>query len=108
MPWSPLPGRDGPEPTTLAAGLDAVMASLGGPTVDAIVLIHERWEEVVGAEVAPHAKPLGIEHGHLKIGVDGPGWASHLKWSEAEIVARLATLVGADQVTSVGIRVTRR
>jgi len=108
MPWSPLPGREGPEPTSLATALDAVMASLGGPTVDAIVVIHERWDEIVGAEVAPHAKPLGIERGHLKIGVDGPGWASHLRWSEAEIVARLAALVGEGQVTSVGIRVTRR
>ncbi|CAN5475169.1 hypothetical protein BH10ACT1_BH10ACT1_40940 [soil metagenome] len=108
MPWSPLPSHQGPEPTPLSAGLDAVMAGLGGPTVEAIVLIHERWDEIVGVEVAPHAKPLGIDGGRLKIGVDGPGWASHLRWSEAEILARLATLVGPDQVSSVGIRVTRR
>lgn len=111
MPWSPLPtrdGRGGPDPKRLAASLDAVMAGLGGPTVEAIVVIHEQWADIVGAEVAPHAQPLGVEAGHLKISVDSPGWASHLRWSEADIVARLATLIGPDQVTSVGIRVGRR
>lgn len=83
------------------------MAGLGGPTVEAIVMVHERWAEVVGAEVAPHAKALGISGGRLQIGADSPAWASHLRWSENEILARLASLVGPDQVTSVGIRVTR-
>ncbi len=110
MPWSPLPtrdGRGGPGPSPLAGSLDAVMAGLGGPSVETIVVVHERWDEVVGAEVAPHAKPLGIDHGRLKIGVDSAGWASHLRWSEAEILARLAALVGANEVTSVTIRVSR-
>lgn len=111
MPWSPLPTRDGsggPEPKPLRSVLDAVMAGLGGPTVEAIVLVHERWDEVVGPEVAPHAKPLGISGGTLQIGVESPGWASHLRWSEAEILARLTALIGPDQVTAVTIRVTRR
>lgn len=111
VPWSPLPTPDGPEargPAPLAGGLDAVLAGLGGPTVQAIVVVHERWPEVVGPEVAPHAKPLGITGGRLQIGVDSPGWASHLRWSEADIVARLTALLGPDQVTSVAIRLTRR
>jgi hypothetical protein len=92
----------------LGTGLDAVLAGLGGPTVEAIVVVHERWPEVVGDEVAPHAKPLGITQGRLQIGVESPGWASHLRWSEADIVARLTLLLGAEQVTSLAIRVTRR
>lgn len=109
MPWSPLPtrdGRGGAGPSPLAGVLDAVMAGLGGPTVETIVVVHERWDEVVGAEVSPHAKPLGIENGRLKIGVDSAGWASHLRWSEADILARLSTLVGEGEVTSVSIRVS--
>jgi hypothetical protein len=111
MPWSPLPTRDGdggPGPAPLAGVLDAVMAGLGGPTVEAIVVVHERWDEVVGAEVAAHASPLGISGGRLQIGVDGPGWASHVRWSEGEILARLAELIGPDQVTAVTVRATRR
>jgi hypothetical protein len=111
VPWSPLPtpdGDGGPGPSPLAGVLDAVMAGLGGPTVEAIVVVHERWAEVVGAEVAPHARPLGIAGGRLQIAVDSPGWANHLRWSEAEILARLTDLIGAGQVTSVAVRTGRR
>lgn len=111
MPWSPLPTPDrGPTggPAPLAGVLDAVMAGLGGPSVQAIVVVHERWADVVGAEVATHARPVGISDRQLQIGVDGPAWASHLRWSEGEILARLATLVGPDVVTSVSVRVSRR
>lgn len=110
MPWSPLPtpdgdGGDGPAP--LSGVLDAVVAGLGGPSVATIVVVHERWAEVVGAEVAPHARPVGIEGGRLKVAVDSPGWASHLRWSEAEILDRLAALVGPGEVTAVTVRAAR-
>lgn len=111
MPWSPLPTSDarrGAEPAPLTSALDAVLASLGGPSREAIVVVHERWAEVVGAEVAEHARPLAIESGQLRIGVDSPGWASHLRWSEGDIVTRIAQLVGEGQVTSVQVRVASR
>lgn len=111
MPWSPLPTSDarrGPEPTPLTTALDAVVAALGAPSREAIVVVHERWPEVVGPEVAEHARPLAIEAGRLRIGVDSPGWASHLRWSEGEIVTRISQLVGEGQVTSVHVRVTPR
>ncbi|HRW36330.1 MAG: DUF721 domain-containing protein [Acidimicrobiales bacterium] len=112
MPWSRLPTSDAAgdeaEPVALPALLDAVLAGLGAPTVDAIVTVHERWEEVVGAELVVHAEPLAIEDGCLRIGVDNPAWAGHLRWSEHEILARLERLLGAGVVTSVTTRASRR
>lgn len=111
MPWSPLPtadAHDGGDPAPLGASLDAVMSSLGAPTVDAIVVIHERWAEVVGAEVADHARPLGIHDGTLRIGADGAAWASHLRWAERDILLRLAALVGPEQIRSVTVRTAPR
>ena len=111
MTWSPLPTTDarrGAEPAPLSSALDVVLAALGGPSREAIVVVHERWPEVVGAEVAEHARPIAIEAGRLRIGVDSPGWASHLRWSEGEIVTRISQLVGEGQVTSVQVRVTVR
>jgi predicted nucleic acid-binding Zn ribbon protein len=110
MPWSRLPtpdGDGGPGPAPLSSLLDSVMAGLGAPSVQAIVVVHERWPEVVGAEVAEHARPVGIDSGRLRVEADGPGWASHLRWAEPEIVARLAELVGPGEVTAVTVRVGR-
>lgn len=112
MPYRPLNTPDrrggGPDPVALPDVLDAVLAGIGGPTVASIVLIHERWAQLVGPEVADHATPLGVENGVLTMTADGAAWASHLRWSEADIVARCADILGADEVTAIAVRVARR
>lgn len=107
MPWSPLHDPDGPPPTPLAKVLPVVVDGLGVPSVDLLVLVHERWADVVGEEVAAHARPLGVDGSTLKVAAESPAWASHLRWSEPEIVARLATLLGRDEVVDVSVRVAR-
>ena len=112
MPWSRLPtadaGENGDAPTPLPEILDAVLAGLGAPATDAIVTLHEEWAVVVGPEMVAHAHPVSIEDGCLRVGVDSPAWANHLRWSEAEIVARIERLLGPDVVRSVATRIVRR
>ena len=110
MPWSPLPDPDdeGPPPRRLPEVLDQVLAGLGAPSVDVVVTVAARWPDLVGSEVAPHARPVSIENRRLTVSVDGPAWASHFRWSEAELLARLAALVGDGVVERVVTRVGRR
>ena len=112
MPWSRLPTSDatgdGPEPSALPRLLDAVLAGMGAPKAEAIISVHEGWNGIVGDELAGHAQPLAIEDGCLRVGVDSPAWASHLRWSEREILGRIDRLVGAGVVTSVSTRILRR
>lgn len=107
MPWTPLPDPDGPPPKNLADVLPAVAEALGAPSVDALVVVHERWAEVVGEEVARHSRPVGLDGSTLKIAADVPAWASHLRWAEVEIVDRLANLLGRHEVDSISVRVAR-
>lgn len=107
MGWSPLRSVDGERaslPVRLPELLDEVLAGLGAPTAATIVLVHDRWPEVVGAEVVGRASPVSIEDGRLLVAVDNPAWANHIRWAEAEILARLAALVGPGVVTSVRTR----
>ena len=111
VPWSPLPtpdGDEGPPPTPLRDGLDAVLRGLGGGGVDAIVVVHERWSELVGPEVAARSRPVALRDGHLSVTVAGPAWADHLRWSEAEILGRIEHLVGPGTVVGLAVRVDRR
>ncbi len=112
MPWSRLPTPDGEgdgrQPSQLPELLDVVLSGLGAPKADAIVAIHESWEAIVGDEVADHAHPISVEDGCLRVGVDSPAWASHLQWSERQIVSRLDRLIGPDVVVRVTTRVVRR
>ena len=111
MPWSKLPTADGigdgDDPATLPQLLDTVLAGMGAPKAESIIAIHEHWATIVGDELADHAQPLAIEDGCLRVGVDSPAWASHLRWSEREIVARVDRVVGAGVVSSVSTRILR-
>jgi hypothetical protein len=108
----PLPSRrdadDEGGPIRVPAVLDQVLAGLGAPAVADVVLVHDRWAEVVGDELVDHAAPISIEDGTLRVEVDGPAWASHLRWAEVDIVTRLDRLIGPGVVTSVSTRVRRR
>lgn len=112
MPWSRLPTPDGrgdqPAPARLTDLLDTVLAGLGAPTADAIVTVNESWAAIVGDELVARSQPISIEDGCLRVAVDSPAWASHLQWSEAEIVARIDRLVGPGTVTRVVARAGRR
>lgn len=107
MPWTPLPDPDGPPPRSLSELLPSVAGALGAPSVDVLVLVHERWSEVVGEEVAAHARPIGIDGPTLKVVADNPTWASHLRWAESEMVDRLAALLGRREIENVNVRVAR-
>lgn len=96
---------DGPAP--LHESLETVMRALGGPGVDAIVTVHERWSEIVGPEVARLSRPVSIEDGALRIRVSVPAWAGHLRWAEQEILANLDDLVGSGIVTAIAVTVGR-
>jgi predicted nucleic acid-binding Zn ribbon protein len=101
-------GAGGSDPVPVARSLDAVMAGLGGPNVETIVTVHQRWADVVGSEVVAHARPVSVEGGCLRVAVDSPGWANHLRWAEADILARVAVLVGTEEITSITVRVAGR
>lgn len=85
-----------------------MVQALGAPSVDVLLLVHERWSDVVGTEVAARARPVGMDGSTLNIVADNPTWASHLRWSEAEIVDRLRGLLGREEITAIGVRVAHR
>jgi predicted nucleic acid-binding Zn ribbon protein len=84
----------------LVASLDRVVRSLQGPGAQATHTVFGRWVDLVGASVAAHATPIKIERERLLVSVDEPGWATQLRYLEADLVAKLmaagVTLVGID------------
>lgn len=110
MPWSPLSTADGtgePLPAQLPQLLDQVLAGLGAPSAAGIVAVHEHWVDIVGEELLGHTRPVAIEDKRLRVSVDSPAWASHLRWSEREVLDRLDRLLGSGTVTAVVTRLER-
>lgn len=80
---------------------------MGAPGVDAVELVFNRWEEVVGAVLANQTRPVSLEDGELVLTADDPAVVSHVRWLEAEMIGRLDELLGAGRVRTVQVRVTR-
>lgn len=87
--------------------LDHVLAGLGGPRSSVIEAVFARWPELVGQGLATRAYPARLRDGVLVVEVTEPGWASQVRWLEADLLRRLAAEVGEGVVTGVEVRVRR-
>ena len=96
-----------PLPTEMRALLDRVVRGMGAPGTDAVDLVFNRWDDVVGTVLAKQTRPAGLEQGRLVLVADDPAVVSHVKWLEAQLLERLDGLLGAGRVTAIDVRVTR-
>ncbi|CAN5206392.1 hypothetical protein BH24ACT1_BH24ACT1_04040 [soil metagenome] len=91
----------------MGASLDRLSASFGGPPAGVLTAVFASWDDVVGEGVAAHARPRSLRHGVLVVVVDDPAWATQLRWLEADLLTRLATVAGEGVVTEIQVRVSR-
>jgi predicted nucleic acid-binding Zn ribbon protein len=95
----------GDDPVPLSDALAKVGADLGLAPGDAHGTLAARWDEVMGADVAGHARLVSVRDGTLSVAVDDPIWATQLRYLEPAIVARATALLGPAIVTRVKVRV---
>ena len=96
----------GDEPVPLSDALAKVGAELGLAPGDAHGTLDARWSEVVGADVAPHARLVSVRGGVLTVAVVDPIWATQLRYLEPAIVTRATALLGPGVVASMRVRVS--
>ena len=57
--------------------------------------LFQGWQDVVGAELAAHTRPVEVERGKLIVAADHPGWVQLLRTEEPAILRRLSRSHGA-------------
>ena len=62
-----------------------------------------RWQEIVGPDVAAHARPSSLRDGVLRVRADSPTWATEVGYLGEEIRRRANDVVGRAIVTEVRI-----
>ena len=95
------------EPVQLRDAVAAVGRELGIPAPDAFAALTIAWPEVVGAALVSHAEVRSIRDGVCTIAVDGPGWATQLRYAEQQLVERAGHHCGPGVVTAIRVVVTR-
>ena len=104
VPVRPLPG-EAPGPRPVGESLDAVMRGLGAPEASGVHLVFDRWSEVVGEALAARTRPVRIDGGRLVLAVDEPAIATHVRFLQAELLAKLEVLLGPGRITALDLRV---
>jgi predicted nucleic acid-binding Zn ribbon protein len=103
-------GRDRREddPVGITDALDAVVRSWRGGDGRATASVFASWEAAVGEHIARHVRPVQLDDGRLVVEVDDPAWSTQVRFLEAEVLGRLATVVGPGRVVTLEVRVRRR
>jgi len=99
--------HDPPEPKSIRASLDRVARSLGGPDAGSLSGLFGRWADIVGPQLAAHARPLSLSSGVLVVAVTEPAWATQLTFLEGELLGRFRDALGEGVVERVEVRVRR-
>jgi predicted nucleic acid-binding Zn ribbon protein len=108
MPWQPLDRSVDDDPRPIKESLDRVARDLGVPNTEVLTAVFTRWDDIVGASVAAHARPVSLREGSLKVVVDQPGWATQLRYLAGQVMARCDEVLGAGAVQSLDVRVEPR
>lgn len=94
-------GRD---PTALADALGALGARLGWTDRLREYAVLTEWHDVVGAEVAAHAVPLGMRETVLEVQCDSTAWATQLRFLRPQLLGRLAERFPDTAITDLHFR----
>lgn len=86
------------DPRPVGEGIERLLRHLAAPSASTVSAVFEHWPEVVGPGIAEHTRPVSVEDGCLVIAADDSTWASHLQWSQADIVERLSARLGTDEI----------
>ncbi|MGQ0825174.1 MAG: DciA family protein [Actinomycetota bacterium] len=93
------------EPVSLRDALAVVGREFGLPDSDTMASVQAVWIEVVGAALAAHAIVRSVRDGVCTVAVDGPSWATPLRYLEPEVVAAAGRRLGPGIVTSVRVQI---
>lgn len=103
--WRPAPGDREPRP--INESLDRLARRIGAPKSDTTAAVFARWEELVGPDLAAHARPESLRAGVLVLVTDDPAWANQLRFMAADILARVRSAVGSTELTDLRIKIRR-
>jgi predicted nucleic acid-binding Zn ribbon protein len=101
-PRSAVPDEENP-PVPVGEALAAVGQELGLPASAALTAVVQGWDELVGPALAAHTTVRSLRGGVLTVAVDGGGWATQLRYLEADVLQHLAATAAGDAVQSLRV-----
>lgn len=92
----------------LGASIDKVMRHIKAPSPDVLSAVFGRWPEIVGEDMAAHARPSYIDGQTLVVNADDPTWASQIRWLESQMLEQIEKVSGSARIRAIKVRVERQ
>jgi predicted nucleic acid-binding Zn ribbon protein len=93
----------GNDPHHLSDALEEVGRQLGLSSPGAFAAVVATWSEVVGPDVATHARVRSLQDGECTVEVDEPAWATRVRYLGPELRRRANERSGSGIVSSVTV-----
>lgn len=96
-------GRDGRDPLLLDSTMKRLLLDRGWNVDVAAGAVMSRWADLVGPDVAQHARPLTFEDGILTIRAESTAWATQLTLLASSLIASIEAGVGSGVVNELRV-----
>jgi len=73
------------------------------PPPNALAALENAWREVAGAQLAQHAQVRSVRDGQAVVEVDGPAWATQIRYLANDLLQGLAERLGSRAITSLRV-----
>lgn len=97
------PGHSTRDPKPLGGIVGQLIRSRGWKEPVAVSSVLARWDQLMGAEIASHVRPLRFENSIVQVQCDSTAWATQLRLMQGHIVRMFERELGAGVVTGVRI-----
>ena len=97
-------GTDQRDPQKLGSLVRRLVTDRGWEKTAASAGVMGRWEQIVGPEIADHARPASLVDGELVLIAESTAWATQLRLLAPRIQARLAAEAGAGVVRTIRVQ----
>lgn len=95
---------DARDPQPFANSVDRLVSELGWSRQLAVGGVMSRWAEIVGPQIAEHARPVSFADHVLILDASSTAWATQLRLLAPKLIARIAEELGDGVVTRLVIK----
>jgi predicted nucleic acid-binding Zn ribbon protein len=100
--WSG-PAADARDPASLGASLDDLVREQHWEATVRSAGLSARWDQIVGAEIAAHCRPVRLNDGELTCVAESTAWATQIRLLNRAMLQRIAAAVGPGVVQSLRV-----
>jgi len=95
--------RDG-KVRKIVSALDALRDDLGIDERLEIAAALEDWEDIAGARISPHVKPLRVKDRVLYVQCDGSAWMQEFNFIRGDVIRKINEKLGRPIVKDIRFR----